>query len=303
MDRMKVVHICDKFGVGGSSVHGCSRLFAWWMPRFDARRFDVKLYGVRRPDESSKTLEAAGVSVCYMGHRTLSPAILSSFLRLIRRERPDVLHLHGWIAANFGRIAGRIAHVPTIMHEHGVDPSFPARQRTADYLLSPLTDIAVAVSKSVKEFLISRRFVSARKIRLIYNGAPLDEFSEADPESVAKLRSEFGISNGSPIIGAIGRLSEQKGVTYLIMAARRVLDRHPDARFLVVGDGPKKEELMREAEHLGLKSPMIFTGYRTDIPAIQSLLDVQVFASLWEGTPLTVFEHKAHCAVFVKLNV
>ena len=290
MGRTKVVHICDKFGVGGSSVHGCSRLFAWWMPRFDTDRFDVKLYGVKRPDGSSRAMEEMGVSLDYLGHKRLSPMVLRSFLTLIRRERPHVMHLHGWIAANFGRLAGWMTGTPTIMHEHGVDPAFPGSQRTADFALSAFTHTAVAVSRSVRDFLISRRFVGERKIRLIYNGAPLNEFSAADPADVEGLRREFGILNGAPVIGSIGRLCEQKGVTYLLKAARIVLDRHPDARFLIVGDGPDKDDLLREADKLRLGANVVFTGYRTDIPAVQSLLDIQVFPSLWEGTPLTVFE-------------
>ena len=308
MGRIKVVHICDKFGVGGSSVHGCSRLFAWWMPRFDRERFDVKLYGVKLPDEPSRALEAMGVALDHMGHPKLSPAILGGFLRLIRRETPDVLHLHGWIAANFGRVAGRITGVPTIMHEHGVDApdprfKYPNSQRIMDLLLSPLTHTALAITGAVRDFLVRRRFVNPAKVRIIYNGVPLGDFAPSPPEEVARERERLGIPAGSLVIGSVGRLDVQKGVEHLIRSAKRVLARFPDARLLVVGDGPEMQNLVRQAADSGVARNVIFTGYRTDVPLLQSIMDIQVIASLWEAASLTIFEAMAMGKAIVSTNV
>ena len=308
MDSIKVVHICDKFGVGGSTVHGCSRLFSWWMPRFDAQRFDVKLYGVKCPDAPSRAMEAMGVPLAYLGHSRLSPAILAGFLKLIRREKPDVLHLHGWIAANFGRIAGRMTGVPTIMHEHGVDArdprfKYPRSQRMMDFLLSPLTHTALAITGAVRDFLVERRFVNPAKVRIIFNGVPLDDFVPATPEEVARERERLGIPTGSPVIGTVARLDVQKGVTYLVQCAKRVLAQFPDARFIIVGDGPEHGNLIREANDLGVERNVIFTGYRNDVPLLQSVMDIQVLASLWEAASLTVFEAMAMGKTIISTKV
>ena len=301
MRKLNIIHICDKFGVRGSNIHGVSRLFAWWFPRFDSEKFNVKLYAVKHPDSPSRTLEADGVNMTYLGRSALDPRTLTTFLSVIKREKADLIHLHGWIAANFGRVAGRLAGIPTIMHEHGVDPSFPVSQRIADKLLSPFNHLVVGVSKSVREFIIANRSVPPWKVRIVYNGAPLDEFSPADPKLVAQVRDEFGIPAGCRVIGTIGRLDTQKGITYFLQAAKRLVS--DDIRFLVVGDGPKRQELEDEAMDLGLGSNVIFAGHRSDIPAVQSLLDVQVFPSLWEGTPLTVFEALAMGKAIVSTNV
>lgn len=301
--KLNVVHICDKFGMRGSTIHGVSRLFAWWFPRFNRDRYNVTLYAVKNPDSSSQALEADGVEMTYLGKSAFNPSTLTSFMNVIRREKADVVHVHGWIAANFGRIAGKLTGVPTIMHEHGVDPKFPFSQRTADRLLAPFTHTALAVSKSVQDFLIQNRSVRPNKIKLIYNGAPLSEFSPADPESVVKVREEFGIPAGSRVVGAIGRIDVQKGLVYLIDAARQILELASDVHFLIIGDGPKKEELENEVRELGLDANFRFTGHRTDVPVIQTMLDVQVFPSLWEGTPLTVFEAMAMGRAIVSTNV
>jgi glycosyltransferase involved in cell wall biosynthesis len=308
MGRIKVVHICDKFGVGGSTVHGCSRLFSWWMPRFDSRRFDVKLYGVKCPDAPSRALEAMGVGITYLGHERLSPAILAGFLKLIRREKPEVLHLHGWIAANFGRIAGSMTGVPTIMHEHGVEARIskhkcPKSQRMMDFLLSPLTHTALAITGAVRDFLVERRFVNPAKVRIIYNGIPLDDFVPAAPEEVARERERLGIPPGCPVIGTVARLDVQKGVTYLVQSMKHVLAQFPDARFIVVGDGPEHGNLANEARGLGVERNVIFTGYRADVPLLQSVMDIQVLASLWEAASLTIFEAMAMGKAIISTEV
>lgn len=302
-NKLNIIHICDKFGMRGSTIHGVSRLFAWWFPRFDRDRYNVKLYAVKQPDSASRALEGDGVPITYMGKSAMDPGTLGAFINIIRQEKADILHLHGWIAANYGRLAGRLTGIPTIMHEHGVDPKFPGSQQIADWILSGLTCSAVAVSKSVEDFLIKKRFVNRSKIRTIYNGAPLDEFAVADEEKVKAARSEFGIPENCRVIGTIGRLDEQKGITYFLKAARKINTVMPDIRFVIVGDGPKKEELENEVKELGLSGYFTFTGHRKDVPVIQSMLDLQVFPSLWEGTPLTVFEAMAMERAIVSTNV
>ena len=284
-------------------MHGASRLFSWWMPRFDRERFNVKLYALKRPDPSSRALESEGIQVSYLGKSAPNPTTLLAFLRVIGREQADILHLHGWISANYGRIAGRLAHIPTIMHEHGAHPSVPKAQQIADRLLARFTHTAVAVSKAGYDFLVEKRFVKPSLIRVIFNGAPIKEFAPADPDAAAEEKARLGIPPGGPVIGSVGRLDVEKGISYLLQAAKRVLAQVPDARFVIVGDGPKREELEAEAGDLGIRRSIIFTGFRSDVPLLQSLMDVQVFASLWDGAPLTAFEAMAAGRAVVTTSV
>jgi glycosyltransferase involved in cell wall biosynthesis len=284
-------------------VHGAAKLLAWWIPSFDTNRFDAKLYAVKNPDVSTRTLEEDGLQIAYMGQSAFSPSTLPTFLRVIRQENADIVHLHGWIAANFGRIAGRIAGVPTVMHEHGVDPNFPAVQRNVDRLLSRFTHTAVAVSSSVRDFLINKRFVDPAKIRVIYNGTPLEKFALPERAIVDRAKADLGIPAGSRVVGTVGRLDTQKGITYLLHAARRVKEACPDVYFLIVGDGPLRAQYEAEARDLGLAESVIFTGHRSDLPALLSMFDVQVFPSLWEGLPLTLIESMASGRPIVSTNV
>src|SRR4029453_6339301 len=135
--KIRVFHLCDKFGVRGARTHGVSRLFTWWFPRFDPSRFEPRLICIRPEDESSAHLRRHGLDPTCLGHGRFSPAVLTDLLALIRRERPGILHAHGFATSNYGRVAGAIAGVPTIVHEHAVFPSVPWYQVPADRALSP----------------------------------------------------------------------------------------------------------------------------------------------------------------------
>ncbi|MGB9586707.1 MAG: glycosyltransferase family 4 protein [Armatimonadota bacterium] len=302
MSRIKVVHICDKFGMKGSTVHGASRLFSWWMPRFDYGRFDVKLYGLKKPDQSSRALEAEGVRLTYLYKSAADPTTLLSFLKVLRRDHPDIVHLHGWTSAHYGRIAGRLARIPTIMHEHGAHPFVPKSQQVADRLLSKLTDIAVAVSRASRDFLVHSRYVDPQKVRVIFNGVPISDFHPLTQDAVRETRECLGIPPDCPVVGTIGRLDIEKGMDHFLRAAKVVLGKFPSVRFLIVGDGPLRQDLEQMTRDLEISSSVLFTGYRPDVPRIQSIIGIQVFASLWDGAPLTAFEAMAMGKAVVTTN-
>ncbi|PYQ12640.1 MAG: glycosyltransferase family 1 protein [Acidobacteria bacterium] len=288
-----VLHVCDKFGVAGSSIHGVSRLFSWWFPRYDPRRFTVSLCGLKRPEPASRLLEEKGIPVRHLGRGRFDPRILGDLVRLARERRAAILHVHGYAAADFGRLAARRAGAALVLHEHFADPRMPGYQGLADRLLAPLTDRAIAVSGSTRDFLVRRRHVPEGKVRLIWNGAPLAEFAAVAPPVARAVRRELGLPADAPVVGSIGRLSEQKGHRYLLDAAARVLHQRTDARFLIAGDGDQMDPLRRQAEELGIASSVVFAGHRPDVPALLGAIDVFAISSTYEGTPLALFEAMA----------
>ena len=288
-----VLHVCDKFGVAGSSIHGVSRLFSWWFPRYDAARFRVSLCGLKQPEPASQLLQEQGVPVRHLGRSKFDPRILGDLLALARELDAKILHVHGYAAADFGRLAAWRLGAGLVLHEHFADPKMPAYQGFADRLLAPLTDRAVAVSGSTRDFLIRERHLPASKVHLIWNGAPLDEFAPVAPEQARALRQELGIAADALVIGVVGRLNEQKGHRYLIQAVPRVLAQVPQARFLIVGDGDLLGELRQRAASLAVSDRVVFAGHRSDVPAVLGAVDVFCISSTYEGTPLALFEAMA----------
>jgi glycosyltransferase involved in cell wall biosynthesis len=288
--RIRVFHLCDKFGIRGARTHGVSRLFTWWFPRFDPSRFELRLIGIRPEDDASAYLRRQGLDPVCLGRGRFSPSAVTDLLRLVRRERPHILHAHGYASSNFARMIAPLTGTRTIVHEHAAFPSIPFYQRPVDRLLAGHTDLGVAVSASTRDFMIRKRFLEPRKVRVVFNGAPLEEFKPQPAERVRAERERLGLRPGERAVGTVGRLDAQKGVTYFLQAAVELLRRLPDLRIVVAGDGHLLERHRAEAHGLGIADRTVFPGFCDDVPALQSLLDVQVFPSLWEGTPLTLFE-------------
>jgi glycosyltransferase involved in cell wall biosynthesis len=169
----------------------------------------------------------------------------------------------------------------------------PAYQALADRLLRGRTDGAIAVSGSTRDFLVRERFVPAERVRLIWNGAPLEEFAPAARERARRVRRELGIPEEALVFGTIGRLNAQKGHRFLLQAAALLFPRVAVARLLIAGDGDLMAELRQQAAGLGLADRVVFAGHRTDVPDLLGALDVFCISSLYEGTPLALFEAMA----------
>ncbi|MDP3716803.1 MAG: glycosyltransferase family 4 protein [Acidobacteriota bacterium] len=289
--RLNIVHVCDHLGWEGSRMHGVKRLFAWMIPRFDASRFNVSLISLRQKDLSADTLEEFGIDVTYMARHKFDPATFTAMLKVLRDKQADLVHLHGYGATTFGRLCAWRMGIPAILHEHANHTDTPWFQKVADKILAPHTDLAIAVSESTGEFTTRARLMPAERTKVVYLGAPLDEF--ARPRSVAeiaKAKQALGIAPGTMALGTITRLMPSKGNQYLIEAAPKVLAKHPHARFFIVGEGELQPELEAQARALNLGDKLVFTGFTRDVAAALSALDIVVFPSLWEGTPLTMFE-------------
>jgi len=298
-----VLHVCDKFGVRGSSIHGVSRLFSWWFPRYDRARYDVSLCGLKHPEPATDWLGEQGIPVHHLRRGRFDPRILTDLVSLARKRGTRILHVHGYAAADFGRLAARATGAKLVLHEHFADPAMPPYQSAADRILRSLTDGAIAVSRSTREFLVRERRVPADRVRLIWNGAPLDEFAPVARERALRVRRELGLAAEALVVGTIGRLNAQKGHRFLIDAAALVLPRLPHTRFLIAGDGDLMGDLRQQAAALGLADSVVFAGHRTDVPDLLGALDVFCISSLYEGTPLALFEAMASGKAIVSTSV
>ena len=272
-------------------MHGVKRLFAWMIPRFDGERFKVSLVSLRRKDLSEDTLEQFGIDVSYLARHKFDPATYPALLKLLREKRADILHMHGYGATTFGRMCAWRMGVPAILHEHANHTDTPWFQKVADRLLAPHTDLAIAVSESTAEFTSRARLMPRDKTKVVYLGAPLDEFARVRAaDEIGAARAALGIAPATIAVGTVTRLMPSKGNQYLVEAVPALAARHPQLRVFIVGEGELRGELEAQAAALGLGDRLVFAGFQRDIAQVLSALDVLVFPSLWEGTPLTVFE-------------
>lgn len=289
-DPIHVMHIIDKLSVSGSGVHGITKAFEWWLPRFDPQRFKLSVCSLRAPEKAGKTLEEKGAQVFFLNKGKFDPTTLTDLLALIKQTKPHVLHLHGYGASNFGRLASLLTGLPNIVHEHAVLPNQPLYQTVADRVLSPVTTRAIAVSTGVADFLIHKRAIPTSKLETLIIGLPLTSVDEYDAPTIYQKRQQLGIADHEKVVSTIGRLDTQKGQIYLLEAAATVLKTLPNTRFLIVGDGPDQAMLAAAAKQKGIEKNVIFTGFRDDVPALLAMSDMVAMPSLWEGLPLALLE-------------
>ena len=179
-------------------------------------------------------------------------------------------------------LLAKITGIKAIMHEHVVDPAYPFYQTPFDFFLAGMTDSGIAVSNSVKEFMADKRHIPREKTETIFNGVPLREFKLPAESEILAEKKKLHIADGQKVVATIGRIDTQKGNSYFLEAASTIMQNGHNVKFLLVGDGPLMEQLKEQCRQLYLEEHVVFTGYHANIPLVQSLIDIQVFPSLWE---------------------
>lgn len=285
-------------------MHGVKRLFSWMIPRFDPSRFRVSLLSLRKRDLSEETLEKFGFPVHYLEKSRFDPSTLPALVGLLKRLEIDVIQTHGYGATTFGRAAALWLRMPNVLHEHANLTDTPWFQKIPDKFFDPFTDLAIAVSESTRRFCVEARKLTPERVKVVYLGAPLEDFQPANPEQVSRAKQQLGLAEpGTRVVGTVTRLHESKGNRYFVDAAALLARQRPELRFVVVGEGPLQPELEAQAARLGIEDRIVFAGFQKDVAMAFASFDVTVFPSLWEGTPLTVFEAMAMAKPIVSTDV
>jgi len=167
------------------------------------------------------------------------------------------------------------------------------------YLASRAKTI-IAISDSLANFVRDVEGVTPSKITRIHYG--LDPNEIVNRAKAGMLREELKIKD-SPLIGAVGRLTEQKGFDYLLEAFARVRDNVNEAHLVIAGDGERRHALESKARLLNIADAVHFLGWRNDVPSIMIDLDILVVPSLWEGFGLVTLEAMALSKPIVASNV
>jgi glycosyltransferase involved in cell wall biosynthesis len=214
---------------------------------------------------------------------------LKTLIHLLREGRYTLVHTHMSKSGVLGRIAARLAGVPVIIHTpHGhVFHSYYSPAKTRLFWLlertcALFTDRIIALTENEKREHVELRIAPEERFAVIHSGVDFDRYA-GPPGPGAVSRADFGIPPEAPVIGCVARLVPIKGHTYLLAAMAQVLRQFPEARLLLVGDGPCAAELQAQARDLGIADRVIFAGLRRDVPDLLRLMDLFALASLNEG--------------------
>ncbi|MDP6084484.1 MAG: glycosyltransferase [Nitrospinota bacterium] len=202
------------------------------------------------------------------------PLALVRIFRLLRRERPAILHTHSskdsWLAG----LAGKSAGVPVIFRTRHV--SIPVRAHRLNPVYR-IPDRILVTASATRDHLVSRCGVPPDRVITLPTGVDLGRFGPH--VSGRPFREAFGFGEGTPVVGIVAQLRGSKGHDHFIEAARILSARNPEARFFIVGDGLWRDLVAEKVRSEKMTARVTLTGFREDIPEVMAALDVLVIAS------------------------
>jgi len=279
---MRILHIIDTLEFGGAE----KVLVA--LANAAAARHEVAVCCLRRSGPLARDLDPR-IPVFTMdkgeGDDFLLPLRLG---RRIAAQRHDVVHTHNWSVFIEGGLAAMAARVPTVVHTvHGPYTAahggwLPRAKRQARHAVERAVARRfrhiVAVSDAIRHYIPSTVGIGAERLSTIHNG-----IEGALPE--AARRGDTAITFVS-----VGRLDAVKNQQLMLRAFARVAQAHPQARLLLVGDGPQRAALEALAAELGLDARIRFEGFRTDVAHLLAQADVFLLSSHYEGISIALLE-------------
>ena len=283
-ERVRILHLITELGVGGAQ-----KVLAQLLPRLNRERFAPTvacLYGGE--GEVGGAIRAMGVSTVDL-EMTARWRVDAGWrlYRLLRSERPAILHTWLFHANVMGRLIGRLAGVPIVLSGERTMGMENAWRYRVNRFTDGLADRVVCVSEEVARFCVEEVGTPRDKVTVIPNGVDVKRY--ADLPDVAEARSQLGMPQEKPLVGTVARLEPAKRMDVLLQTMALV----PTASAVIVGDGRQRSALETLAEQLKLADRVWFVGHREDVRCWLAALDLFVLCSDREGMPNAVLEAMA----------
>ena len=282
MSKISILEI-----IGDSSLAGAPRHLLSIIENLDLDKFKIHVITPPGPlaGEIKDLKRKIDTDIIAMRSRSDFLAI-RKIRQHIKHIKPDVIHVHGTRAGALGRLAAIGLNIPVIYTEHLWTKHYTINNvfirwchMVGYWFLDLFTNVNIAVSHAVKEFLIDNNISRTEKIKVIYNGI-------ADTNLKAKVFQ----SDKEFVIASVGTLNRIKGMQYLIRAMDRVHQEFPEAKLEIIGDGPFKNKLVKEVEKYKLKKIVKFVGFTNEVEKYLTKFDLYIQPSLSESFGLAIVQ-------------
>ncbi len=312
---VKVLRIIARLNVGGPALHcvllsenldkhGYQTALVTGQPSSDEADYE-KVFNIQ--PQNFRLIKLKNLRRVISGVGDL--LTLFELIRIIRRERPEIVHTHTAKAGTLGRIAAFLTGVPVVVHTfHGhvlrgyFGTAFSKFICQIERMLAVKTTAIVTLSQGLKEELSEVfKLAPPHKFRVIPLGRELTSFFN-NASFRGQLKKEFNLSDSDFVIGIIGRLVPIKNHGLLIEALSQLPKEIP-WHLIVAGEGEERDALEIRVEQLGVRDRVHFLGWRSDLNAIYADLDLFTLSSLNEGTPLSIIESFASGVPVVSTDV
>jgi glycosyltransferase involved in cell wall biosynthesis len=312
-----VVRVIARLNIGGPAIQAISLTAL-----MQARGYSTRLVrGTESADEGTMDdlARRMGVQPTLIASMRRDPGpgdarALAQLVRILRRDRPALVHTHAAKGGTLGRVALMLAFPrrrPAVVHTfHGHSLTGYFSSRTArvytriERFLARRTNVLVAVSEEVRDDLVGLGVAPREQFEVVRLGLDLSAFAD-DTDRAARrsaVRAQWGVGDDEDVVTLVARLVPIKRVDRFLETAALLRDR-PNTRFVIVGDGELRAQLEGSEPARALADRLVWAGFRRDMPEVCFASDVVVLTSDNEGTPVSLIEAQAARTPVVSTNV
>ncbi len=286
MNRIKILHIIKSLGRGGAEV-----LLPETLKLHDQSRFEFHyIYFLPWKDQMVQAIKEAGGKVtCLNASNNLKMLGKSTeVINYCRNNKIDIIHCHLPWSGFLGRIVSLRIRIPVIYTEHNIQERYHVATKLLNKISFNFQSLAIGVSQDSTESVI-KNIKPKVPVSTVLNGVNTDYFQE-NTDAGKRIRKKYDIPEDACVIGNIAVFREQKAIPDWLKAFRKVNEKYPDVYGLLVGAGPKEDQIKGLVEEYNLGDRLILPGLQTDTLAYFSAIDVFMMSSAFEGLPIALLE-------------
>ena len=290
--KRNVLLAMDHIGYEGKQIHGVTRYFLNVISN-SSRHFNIIPCFLRKKNDLHRFFEDQNIDVVYLDRGRFDPRTVFDFVSIVMSKNIQLMHLQGFSATTYGRIAGKLCKIPVIIHQRDVDSAYPKYMVLPDLILSGFTDAGIAVSEYAKDFLVRKRKVNPMKVEVLINPIDIDRLNSIDKEELARLKKSIKYNPNMKCVGMITRFYPVKGVDCFIRAIPMISKKHKDVKYIICGQGPLLKKVKALARELKVEDRVLFAGFVNRPEVWMSLMDIVVSTSYSEGCGNAILEAMA----------
>ena len=289
LKKIKILYLITGLKTGGAEM-----ILKNLVKKLD-KKFDPVVVSITPIGEIGKDMLNNGIKVLSLEvKRKWNFLLIFRLVKIIKQEKPVILHAHLFHANLLGRIINlfykEIINISTI---HSIDFGGDFREWLIK-ITNKLCDTTVVVSHNVSDMMLKKNIVPKNKIKTIYNGVDLNFFY---------LQNNSKKHRNYPILLSVGRLAPVKGYIFLIQAIKILKTKYPEMLLIVLGKGEEMKKLEQQIKNLNLEKNILLLGSKNNVIDYLKICDIFVLSSLWEGMPVAILEAMASGLLIVATKV
>ena len=294
-DRFSPVPIAffiDKLQIGGAQRHVVDVVTRLDRTEFTPHVITLTGEGPYGPYLTEHSIEILDLEIPHPARTVRTLTKVFDCAGFLKERKIQILNMYLYMPVILGDVAARFAGIPvTIASKRSLDILDSPKRAVAEKFFRRRATAQTAVSEAVRKTLISQGD-NPENIYTLYNG--FDFNTIRTDVKVREKRDEFNLRGDEWVVGIVANLNKHKGHVTLLKAASAVVQKVPQARFLLVGEGKLRDQLVELAEKLHIQDKIIFAGSRTDVLDLYQIMDIFVLSSLHEGLSNALIEASAH---------